>query len=250
MNMNLENMENLFLSSFVAEVGGSLGGTLSATQALMNGALQDPELRRDLLGGMDRELHHLRFLFENWTLAEMIRTRELNLIQQTVNLPDWLSIYLTTWQKIAPEKNLQWIIQFAEDLPEIDVDLDFFARVLENLVYASILCSPPFAKIMVTAKRENDFVKISIFDAGPRINPLILLDNLPEITRKSFENHPRLKKGLGIGIIVANQIVHALHGELEFSETKGFNSCISIVLPIETSNFPIAHFFEHHEIHT
>lgn len=44
---------------------------MSATQALLNGAVQDPELRRDLLVGMDYELRYLRFLFENWILKNL-----------------------------------------------------------------------------------------------------------------------------------------------------------------------------------
>ena len=231
-NKFLENMEKLSFPSLVTDIGSSLGGTLSATQALLNGAVQDPELRRDLLGGMDYELRYLRFLFENWILLQTIRTGKIRLAHHKINLPEWLPTILTPWQKIASEKNLQWNIHFAENLPEIYADSDRLAQAIGNLIYASILCSPPSSKIIVEVLLEGGVVKMSLYDSGPKINPLIILDDTLETVKQNFESHPRLSKGLGLGIMLAHRIVFAHKGEMKFEETENFNYCVSVNLPV------------------
>ena len=232
MNTFLENMEKLLLPSLVTDIGSSLGGTLSANQALLNGAVQDPELRRDLLGGMDNELRYLRYLFENWILLQSIRTGKIKLSRRKINLSKWLTTILATWQEIAPEKKLQWKLHFSENLSDIYADPDRLAQALGNLIYASILCSPPSSKIMVETLWEGRVVKIRLFDAGPKINPFILLDDTLETTKQNFENHPRLRKGLGFGIVLAHRIVLAHKGEMKFEETENFNYCVSVNLPV------------------
>jgi K+-sensing histidine kinase KdpD len=225
-----QDVENLMLTNLVTHIGSSLGGTLSATQALLNGAVQDPELRRDLLGGMDHELRYLRFLYENWILIHTFQAGKMKLNLRKIKPDEWLKTILATWQKIAPEKKLQWNIHFAENLPEIKADPDRLAQALGNLIFASILSSPATAKIMVEVLLDGEEIRINLSDAGPKINPLIILSEFPT-GNQNFENHPRLQKGLGLGIMLAHRIVLAHKGEMDLDEIEGFNNCISIRLP-------------------
>lgn len=225
-------MEKSLIPGLVTDIGSSLGGTLSATQALINGAVQDPELRRDLLGGMDNELRYLRFLYENWILLQTLRTGKLKLTIRKVHLSEWLTTILAPWQKMAPEKNLQWTFQLSENLPDIYADPDRLAQAFGNLVYASLLSSPPSSKIVVAARFEQKLFRLSLMDSGPKINPLIVLDDLAEAFKQNFEHHPRLKKGLGLGIVLANRIIQAHFGEMRFEDQENLNACVSVYLPV------------------
>lgn len=231
MNTNGEDVEKIAIPIFVSDIGSSLGGTLSATQALLNGAVQDPELRRDLLVGMDYELRYLRFLFENWILLKTFRNGKIKPSLKKTNLSEWLTPILATWQKIAPEKNLQWMIHWDENLPEIYVDPDRLAQAFGNLIYASILCAPPSSTIKIEVLWDHDMVNLKLFDIGPKINPLIILDPTEDTFKQHYENHPRLRKGLGLGIILAYRIVVAHQGDMNFDETETFNYCVSVHLP-------------------
>lgn len=231
MNKFLDNMEKLLLPNIVTEIGSSLGGTLSATQALMNGAIQDPELRRDLLGGMDHELRYLRFLFENWILLQSVRTGKIKLNRRKLNFHQWFVTILASWQKVAPEKNLQWQLNLTDNLPEIYVDPDRLGQALGNLLYASIASAPLSSKIAVETTMEGRMLRINLQDYGPQVSPLILLDDTYEVIQQNFENHPRLKKGLGIGIVLAHRIVLAHQGEMDFDDSRQFNSSMTIYLP-------------------
>lgn len=224
-------MEKWLFPSLVTNIGSSLGGTLSATQALLNGAVQNPELRHDLLGGMDNELRYLRFLFENWILFQTIRTGKIKLTLRKVNLSEWLLPLVTSWKKIASENNLQCNLRLAENLSDTYIDPDRLAQAFGNLLYASILCSPPSSEILVETLLDGKSVKINLFDSGPKINPLIILGDTRTTDKQNFENHPRLRNGLGLGIVLAHRIVLAHEGEIMFEETAQFNSCISVHLP-------------------
>ena len=231
MDKILEKMEKILFPSLITNIGSSLGGTLSATQALLNGAVQNPELRHDLLGGMDNELRYLRFLFENWILFQTIRTGKVKLALRKINLSEWLRPLLISWKKIASDKNLQWQFHLAENLTEIYADPDRLAQACGNLIYASILCTPPSSEILVETLQDGETVKIRLFDSGPKINPLIVFSDTFTLDKQNFEHHPRLRNGLGLGIILAHQIVLAHQGEMKFEETEHFNSCVSVQLP-------------------
>ncbi len=232
MNTFGEDVEKIASPSFVSDIGSSLGGTLSATQALLNGAVQDPELRRDLLVGMDYELRYLRFLFENWILLKTFQNGKIKLSLKKTNLSEWLTPILATWEKIAPEKKLQWTIRLDENLPEIYLDPDRLAQAFGNLIYASILCAPIASTIKIEVLWDDETVKLKIFDFGPKINPFIILDETDEIFEQHYENHPRLRKGLGLGIILAYRIMVAHQGYIKFDETETFNYCVAIELPV------------------
>ena len=232
MDKILEKMEKLLFPSLITNIGSSLGGTLSATQALLNGAVQNPELRLDLLGGMDNELHYLRFLFENWILFQTIRTGKMKLALRKINLSEWLRPVLISWEKIASDKNLQWQLRLAENRTEIYADPDRLAQACGNIIYASILCAPPSSEILVETLQDGGAVKIRLFDSGPKINPLIIFSDALTSDKQNFEHHPRLRNGIGLGIILAHQIVLAHKGEIMFEETEQFNSCISVHLPV------------------
>lgn len=231
MNTFLDKMEKLLLPNIVTEIGSSLGGTLSATQALMNGAVQDPELRRDLLGGMDHELRYLRFLFENWVVLQTVRAGKIKLSRRKLNFQQWFAILLASWQKVAPEKNIQWQYNLGENLPEIYIDPDRLGQALGNLLYASIFSAPLSSKIAVETSLEGRKIRINLQDNGPQVSPLILLDETFEVIQQNFENHPRLKKGLGIGIVLASRIILAHQGEIDFDDSRQFNSSITVYLP-------------------
>jgi K+-sensing histidine kinase KdpD len=226
-----QDVENLMHTELITHIGSSLGGTLSATQALLNGAIQDPELRRDLLGGMDHELRYLRFLYENWILMHTFQVGKMKLNLRKISPDEWLKTILVTWQKIAPEKRLQWNIHITENLPDITADPDRLAQAFGNLIYASIMSSPVATMITFEALLDGEEIKFNLSDAGPKINPLIILSEFPYLGNQNFENHPRLQKGLGLGIILAHRIILAHKGGMDLDDIEGFKNCISIRLP-------------------
>ncbi len=105
---SLEDGRRQLLANLVHELGRPLGALRSAVQALMKGAVEDPQLSGELLSGMDSELSRLQSLLGDLTQLydQVLGTLELNL--QTIDLSTWLSTVFSPWEAAAYEKDLEW----------------------------------------------------------------------------------------------------------------------------------------------
>jgi signal transduction histidine kinase len=91
----LEESRRRLLANLVHELGRPLGALQSGVQALLSGAGEDPDLRHDLLEGMDTQVQRLRPLLDSLINlhGQVLGTLELNL--QSVALSDWLAPTIT-----------------------------------------------------------------------------------------------------------------------------------------------------------
>jgi signal transduction histidine kinase len=100
------------------------------------------------------------------------------------------------------------------------------AQVLHNLVSNALKFSPEDASIDVQAKRSSNEVLIAITDAGPGI--------APENRQRVFEPRwqaPGERRGHGIGLFVARQLVEAHHGRIWVQDAKRGGTTIAFTLP-------------------
>ncbi len=91
---SLESARKQLLANLVHELGRPLGSLGSAIQALKTGAMDDPELRHDLLEGMSHTTRRLQVLLEELAHlhGQVLGTLELN--RQQVELYTWLKTIL------------------------------------------------------------------------------------------------------------------------------------------------------------
>lgn len=215
MNETNHTAGNQFLIHITPEIGNALGGVLSATQALLNGAENDPAFRRDLLGDMEANLHYLSFMLDNWILYTAIRSGKFNLVRRQVDLQEWLGTLLDSWPKRPYGKRLRWDIRLGQDLPTVLLDLGLVEQALENLRYASVLSAPAGTAIRISAgylPRERA-IWIEISDAGPWLADDILPRLIASPDRIRWA-HPRLQHGSHLGLGIAHAIALAHGGRL------------------------------------
>jgi len=233
---SLEESRRRLLANLVHELGTPLGALRSAIQALRGGADQDPELRAELLEGMDSEVSRLKNLLEELAHLhdQVLGSLELNI--QTVNLAEWLPVTVGTWREAAQDKHLSWEVDVPSDLPDLQADPNRLAQALGNLISNAIRYTPEGGHIAIRAALheavppDGSRLAISVEDSGPGLHP----DDQARIFSPFYRGRAarRFAEGMGLGLTIARDLIAAHGGELKVDSVPDKGSRFTIWLPI------------------
>lgn len=218
------------LSNLVHELGQPLGAMGSAVRALSSGAYQDDELREQLLNGLDTHIQSMQPLLDNLVQLhqQIIGLPELQ--RQSVSISKWLPPIVQTWQSSAAEKELVWQVNIQPDIPEIDIDPQQMAQVINNLISNAIKYTPIKGNILIQANARHNDIVIAVEDSGTGIP----VDEQQQIFEPFYRSnsHKRFSQGMGLGLSIAHDIVKSHDGHLNLSDVDPSGSRFEVVLPI------------------
>ncbi len=228
----LETSRKRLLANLVHELGRPLGALRSASQALLSGAGDDPQLRQELVQGMDDELVRLQGLLNEVAHLHEQVLGSLDLAIQPVRIQPWIESLLPPWQRLAVDKHLIWQNYFQPSIPETaQFDPDRMAQVLENLFNNAIRYTPPGGHISLYVSAKDNGWQVTLQDDGPGIDL--------EEAQYIFEPYQRgkaaqrLPEGMGLGLAISRDLVQAHHGHLTFTSEPGEGSCFVVWLPLD-----------------
>lgn len=115
-------------------------------------------------------------------------------------------------------------------LPYVTVDPEKIRSVLQNLIENALYYTKDKGVISLSAKRENDFIRVLVKDNGIGIPS----HQQSSIFNKFFRADNALKAktdGSGLGLFVAKSIVDAHRGEIGFESTEGVGSTFYFTIP-------------------
>ena len=230
----LEETRRRSLANIIHELARPLGAIRSAVYVLRHGADDDPQLRDELLGGIEESIENMQPLLDDLSLlhGQVQGTIQLNF--RPVAISDWLPPLLLPWRAVAQEKDLQWQTNIPTGLPTVNIDPDRLAQVVGNLVSNAVKYTPQEGSVSVTATATAVDLLIQVADTGPGIKP--------EEQERVFEpfyrsqEQRRFPMGLGLGLTIARDLVEAHDGRLQLESIPGSGSRFTIHLPLETEN--------------
>lgn len=144
-----------------------------------------------------------------------------------LDIRDLIQRSLAACRPMIEEAGFLVTVEVDEDLPPISADHDAMIEVLINLVSNAIKYSPEEKKIGIVARRERDFVAISVSDRGIGI---------PKSEHKKiFEKFYRVEcrrtcevGGSGIGLSLVDHIVSAHQGAVDVASKPGEGSTFTV----------------------
>jgi len=120
--------------------------------------------------------------------------------------------------------------ELADDLPLVNVDSGLIEESCGQLLENAAKYSPSGSTIVVSARRKQNDVVLSISDQGVGITP----DEQQQLGRKSFRSlrHQASVPGSGLGFWIASTFIKANQGSIEIvSGGQGQGTTASIILP-------------------
>ncbi len=226
----LEDTRRRLLANLVHELGRPLGAIRAAIHTLRQGAAEDPQIREELLAGMEDEVIRMQPLLDDLAQlhGQVLGTLELN--REPTALSEWLPSVLLPWRAAVLEKGIRWQATIPAGLPTVDLDPGRMAQVVGNLLSNAIKYTPADGSVQVTAGADKEKYWFRVADSGPGI--------VPEEQEKVFEpffrstQQRRFPQGLGLGLTIARDLVEAHGGTLEVESDPENGSEFTARLPI------------------
>jgi two-component system sensor histidine kinase BaeS len=226
----VEKASRQLLANLVHELGRPLGAFHSALQALQNGAVEDPEMREELLAGMAAEVGRLQRLLDDMAHLHQRVVGKLDLDRQPTPLSEWLSQVLSPWREAARGKGLQWEVAVPADLPTLEVDPDRLGQALGNLLSNAIKYTPAGGAVSVGGGTLDGMLWIRVSDTGRGIPPEDQERIFTPFYRVHQPDNP--SQGTGLGLSIARDLVVAHDGRLEVESTRGQGSHFTLWIPL------------------
>ncbi len=200
------------LSRLIHRMARSTGAFRSTAQALLNGADEDPVLRRELLQDMEFELGELQRLLENVTQFKALEKGTFALSRRDVLAGGWLRHVVARWQRALPDKALAWHVDIKEDLPLLHVDVDKLEQALNNLLGNAVRHTPIGAPISFRAWAAEGELRVYVSSGRPRL-AADEYDHLWDLFYTG-EVQGRFPTGLGLGLYITRQLIEKHGGQL------------------------------------
>jgi two-component system NtrC family sensor kinase len=221
-------------SEKLASLGRLAAGVAHEINNPLTGVLTFAHLLRDKPNMDDQDREDLDLIIRETTRAAEIVRRLLDFSRERAVIIERLEInevVRRTMQLIRNQKLFDGIVideRLAENLPEIDGDMNRLQQVLLNLTLNSCEAMPDGGTITVATSRTGDGVCVEIADTGNGIKPEVM----ERIFEPFFTTKP-VGQGTGLGLAVSYGIIQQHGGSIEVESEPGKGTKFIITLPIE-----------------
>lgn len=237
----LNQLKDDFLSTVSHELRSPVSNMRMAIQMLQltverhqqaAGAASNPAIPADQI---ERYLQILQYeckreieLINDLLDLQRLEAGERRLSPSEIALPSWLLHLAQTFQARAQNRQQQFEINIAADLPVIVSDAASLERIVVELLTNACKYTPPGETITFTARRELAAINIQVCNFGTEIPAA----ELPHIFDKFYRiphADPWKQGGTGLGLALVKKLTEHLDGKLQVKSAAG-QTCFSVTI--------------------
>lgn len=222
-----DQMKNDFLSSVSHELRTPLTAIKGWSETMLGCSQEDFAMIQRGLKIVSSETDRLSAMVEELLSFSRIQSGRMRINKRRIDI---LSVFEeTVYLFMARAKYEQLTLEYeAQDqIAPVYADPDMLRQVFINVLDNSFKYAEPGGVNAAFIEEEGDFVKIVVKDSGIGIAP----EELPHIKEKFFKGSSQ-KKGTGIGLAVADEIIRRHDGRLEITSQLGVGTTVTIYIPI------------------
>jgi two-component system phosphate regulon sensor histidine kinase PhoR len=225
----LETVRRDFVSNLSHELRTPLASLKALTETLQDGALEDPPAARRFIDQIQIEVDALSQMVTELLELSRIESGRFHLDLRPV-APHHLLDSASRRMKLQAERaGLQLRVDCAEDLPEVQMDVQRVEQVLVNLIHNSVKFTDPGGEILLSAEAGPGEVRFAIRDTGIGIPA----EDVPRIFERFYRvDKSRTGSGTGLGLSIAKHIVEAHKGRIWAESIERQGSTFTFTLPI------------------
>jgi len=233
-NSMLERLERSFhqTSRFSADAAHELKTPLTILQGQIERAIFQSDMgsviQKDLALMLD-EVQRLDAIVRNLLLFSLADAGQLRLNKQDVDLSLMLANLLEDAQMLAPNLTIDGLV--AENLV-MKADADLLIQVLHNLLSNAIKYNIPNGWIRIEANRTSNYIEVKVSNSSLGIAEADL-ELIFERFYRCESSHNRKVDGMGLGLSLSRDIIHAHHGKIDVSTDQSAVSFL-IHLPLNS----------------
>ena len=227
--------KNQFLSHVSHELRTPLTCIHQYVTILLDGLSGEVSVeQRDHLQTILRSVNQLGAMVRDLLEATRAESGKIRLERRCVSMADLVHLAVTMMQATAREKGVGLEMAVDESIPFVHGDPDRILEVLINLIDNGVKFTETDGSVRVQATRtpaDPDFVCISVVDTGCGVKPearALIFERLYQ-DPNAVDNH---RKGLGLGLFIAKELVELHGGRIWVASEPGDGSTFSFTLPL------------------
>lgn len=233
----LETLEDLnkVKSEFISVVSHELRTPLAIVKEAANLIFDETvgtinKKQKEILGKAKQNIDRLRHIIEELLDISRIESGRVRLHFSLVNLNDLVKDSADFFKKQAEAKNVNLKYDLAQREINIFIDAEKINQVISNLINNAIKFTEEGGKIKVELRILEAKVRIGVIDTGVGIAKCDLAKLFGKFVQIS-KIHGAEKKGLGLGLSIAKDLVEKHGGEIWAESKLGVGSKFYFTLP-------------------
>lgn len=221
-----DEMKNEFISSVSHELRTPLTAIKGWAETLSLD--HDPQTMTKGIRIIVNETERLSQMVEELLDFSRMQNGKFSMEKSRMDILAELEDAILIYGEKAKRDNITLNYNAPEMLPLINGDKNRLRQVFINIIDNAIKYSNPGCTVNVEASEVEDYIQIVVEDNGCGIKE----SDLPRIKTKFFKaNHTR--RGSGIGLAVADEIITMHGGTLEVQSQENVGTTVIITLPVE-----------------
>ncbi len=216
-----------FKADFISSIAHDIKSYLVPVTGFLNrilrekyGRLEEP--LREKIAGVQENTSKIYHLVENYLNISKIESGRLELSRAAMDITEALKDIV---QLYGPRVSLA----ATGELPPVFADRPYVERVVINLVANAMKFSSEDSPVLISARRDGDFIVTSVSDQGVGIPA----DEIPYIFEKYRRGSFGKKEGgSGLGLFIVKSIVEAHGGKIWVESASGKGSVFCFTLPL------------------
>ncbi|MBN9332466.1 response regulator, partial [Devosia sp.] len=223
-----DRQKDAFVANTSHELRTPLNGIIGISGTLATGAAGElTALQRSQLELITFSARRLSRLVDDLLDLYRIRQGRMKLDIHAVHLPTSLRNVLSVAQTMVWGEPVSIKVELEDDLPYLEADPVRLEQILYNLVGNAIKYTGN-GTVCVSARKAGNEIEIAISDTGIGI----AADSLERVFQPLERASGSEIEGSGLGLTIARQLAHAMHGKLFATSTLGEGSVFRLALPM------------------
>ncbi|MFC5712752.1 two-component system histidine kinase PnpS [Thalassorhabdus alkalitolerans] len=227
----LEQVRKDFVANVSHELRTPVTSVKGFAETLLDGAMENPELRKQFLDIIWKESDRLQDLISELLELSKIEQEHFQLHIQQVNIAALTKEVTDLLLPKAKEKDIT-VTSKGDGKALMNGDPARLKQILINIINNSIVYTPVKGNILVEVTSEDKQIKVSVTDTGIGISQ--------EHIKRIFERFYRIEKarsrnsgGTGLGLAIVKHLVEAHQGKIEVDSTLGKGTTFTLTFPKE-----------------
>jgi len=229
----------LFKDQFLSHVSHELRTPLTCIHQFVTILLDglagsvSPE-QREHLETVLRSVNQLRNMISDLLETSRTESGKTRLDPHCILIQNVIHQAVSMLQPSAAEKHIHLEAKADEQLPVVHADPERVLQVLLNLIHNALKFTPENGSVLVSAHAvatDPEFIYVSVSDTGvgvpPEARPLIF-----ERMYQAANSIDDSRKGLGLGLYIAKEMVRLHGGRIWVDSELGSGSVFSFTLPL------------------
>ena len=221
---------DMYFSIIAHDLRGPIGSFAGLTE-MMNTSSLDKESEKEIISELAKLSKSTFELLENLLIWARSQRGDVALNLTQINLSTLVDIVLSPLKTLAQQKNIL-LINEVKDGTTVFADSEALSLIIRNIVSNSIKFTKSGGRVLVSSKKRDSLMEISIIDNGIGM-PKEVADRLFTSdgyqTRRGTDN----EKGSGLGLMMSSEFVKRMGGEIKVESIENIGTRVFFTVPVK-----------------